>query len=574
MSTNAHTNTYKTNNTQESTAMNTINVTFNNQLPTLYTPVPAGPTEAQQKQEGKVQRQKERRLSEQKRKDAMHPQATDEQVADRWRILLEEHNMLMLKRISRQCVRGTADRADLAETLLLDLAGARCNTPAAEAVGLLDSDDGAKGRGRAHIIIRNMARNAAASLITVRDREVSMDFTEVQRQAVTASIKADGRWGKVDYDSAATINREVGWRSGDPAGQEWSDMEFRRGSERISEMEGGACKNGKGSGYKQSIHIHKERSLVDMLSDTMRVGGLHDEGRMDRVDAKLLSDWYQSFINMEPLAPTTRTKHHWSLVTKRAASLSTKKVRGAARLFLLLTPNAPMTNERLAMMDIVRGEVRSLGTLVVACTSATQERAQKRKDGDETTDEYMLVRWSAVLRLLGLDPTSSNRESMSKQVEHMAIRAGASAHYDKLAHFKSQLVRFPSLLVDAPAVVNKDAFRMANDGNRCGCNDMLYFDENSTDYKVYTCPTCRTMVRCTSTYANRSTDVQVQGLPMYMELRGEAYGRMHDVVCSMSGKQFISFNEMKASFIKEHGPAAVDNYLVYGCWTGMKLRSL
>lgn len=575
--------------------MNTINVTFNNVPALVAKAVDDAITETKEnnvktkqvakpanrpKKSGRSvkERREDVRLRKQRDRDRLHPKPTDEQVADRWRIMQQEHNMLMLTRISREPVRGTADRDMLATDLLLDLVESRCNTPQAEAVGLLDSLDGADGRGRAHRIITNMALTRARSLITVRDREVSSDFTEVQRQAVTASVKGDGKWGKINYDSASTINREVGWQSGDPAGQERSSMEFIRGSEKISEMDVGSFMY-KGKVYAGAIRIHKERSLVDMLNDSLRIGGLHDNGRVDRDDAYIMKTWQRGFFNNWPRINDKRSQSFMITVMERAERLQTTKVRQFAFCMLQMSQGAPMTDDRLVLMDIVRGEVRSLGTLAAACASSNTAQARK---GKEATPEYTKVNVTTMCNMLGLECSSSNRTLLNKLLQRMAIEAGATAHYDTMAPYKSQHVRFPSTIPTLNASVNKDAFRLANDGNRCRCHDSLRFDETSTDWKVYECGSCRTMVRCTSLYANRSTDVLVQGLPMYMELRGAAYGDMHDFVCTLSGQRvftgtyahnvFVPFAKAEECFIQKHGAAAVDYYLVHGSWSFGQLR--
>jgi hypothetical protein len=566
------------------TPMSTINISFNSQLPTLYkagapetTTTEEHPSENKEKETMRVERRAQRRTAAQRQKDALHPMPTDDQVKDRWRILMEEHNLLMLKRIAHERVRGAADRDDLATTLSIDLAGARCNTPLAEAIGLLDSEDGARGRGRAHRIITNLARTRARSLITHRDREICSDFTEMQRQAVTASIHNDGAWGKVDYDIARTINHEVAKRSGDPLGFDRRSEEFRRGSEKSTEITVG----GRAHDAKGFVRIHKERSLADMLAETMRVGGLHDNGRLEREDSWTLKTWQRDFFNNWPRITDKRSQAFIITVMERAERLQTTKVRQAAQFFLYLTQGAPTTNERLVMMDIVRGDIRSLGTLVAACTSAITERVGGTKKKKDSTDEYMQVRWSTVCRMLGLDPTSSNRKTLSKLVERMAIEAGATAQYDNLAPYKSQHVRFPTCFIPGREPLSKLELATMSDGRQCNCERKLRLDKTGVSVLRYWRCSCYTDVRqrgedgqYSSLFSNKGGTATVQGLPMYMELRGEQYGLMHDLVCTLSGKEFVPFNTAKDSFIKQHGAEAVDNYLVYGCWPGMKLRAL
>lgn len=546
--------------------MNNITITFSTLPATMNKPrvpeVKQGADPACQPKKSGLstkERQKDARSKKKKSYSDLHPAPTAKEIADRWRILQQEHNLLMLKLISHRYVRGPADRDTLATDLLLDLVEADCNTPLAEACALLDSPDGARGRGRAHTIISNVAHTRARSLITVRHREVSSDFTEVQRQAVTAAVKGDGQATKVNYDSRSTINRELDWQSGDPAGRSWTDDEFRRRAERISEIDGGSFMY-KGKVFRESIRIHKERSLVDMLNEPLRIGGLHDNGRVDRDDAYIMKDWQRRFFNMRDVTVDEKMQDWTIEVMKRARRLGTVKGRQWCLMMYKLNPGCWSEWEKMVLSDIVRGDVTGMGTLVASCTWATQKRVGGTKKAVDSTDEYMLVRYTTICKMLGLEATSTNRSRLSKLFVRMAEQAGATAQYDTLGGAVSQQERFPYKVPPVPTSVSKGHWRVATAVGQCGCMNP---DNVIIPMRLQPCATCRTKAGLlakqrggVSFWADRETNVVVHGIRSDFALLGATYGAVHDLVCFLSGmtpgsgaNQFVPFEQYRQGWM-------------------------
>jgi hypothetical protein len=425
----------------------------------------------------------------------------------------------MLISISNELVRGYEDREELRAIVAEQIVTAPSMSAAAVAAALLSLEDGDPTRGLLYDRCRKLGYNAARKMRTVKARELPCDYdrpiptgtnghgetvgswyhqqvllaneeTPVQAAARMAALRADGRATRLDKDSATWVNWAPIMANWHPPMtkpvQAWSDMEFHRSAERMHEQStGGWSKVAVGNHWscdlsrgqtptkpsnrgqlapvfnKGFTRLVRERNLSSLLVHEMRTHGLHDLGRLDRVDKLTFSHWYERFVNMEPDPEIFKDKDAQSFVKEFAARCRlahTPWFRHAAARKLIadgckLTEHGWLVHndDEAALAAIADGHVFSVGSLVEACTSATKQKSRGNK---HATGEAMVVRWATMLRLMGFEPDRMNRERLagirSKNpktrraglVERMAIAAGASGTVDMLADSSITLDRF------------------------------------------------------------------------------------------------------------------------------------
>lgn len=260
---------------------------------------------------------------------------TREQVRARFMLLARDDNDRMIQQEASRLVRGSADRKDLAQELCMALAEGTTLSIAGEAVALLEHPDGTKIRGRARYIIRNLGRDMARTLRTQSEREVLYDPIEQERRQ--AAIKNDGPSTKADRDGARYFINHEQLPETDKQKAARPRDEFIRRAERINEKTvGSTAWDGRGR-----IEVLREQSLENMLRQALRVGGLHDLGRIDRADQYALSTWATTFFGPTTWmrAPTNKDEWAHSIIAKRVERLDTLEARAWATFILAMCGN-------------------------------------------------------------------------------------------------------------------------------------------------------------------------------------------------------------------------------------------
>jgi hypothetical protein len=352
---------------------------------------------------------------------------SDEEVARRFSVIAQPLNMDMLVNLCYQVAGAGISRDDLLQDVIVDLATAPTLSDEARAVGLMNLPKGCSDR------------KLAATICRTRQQAHTTPMDDMEAGLRKAALDADGPYTKLDKDHAKTrinamnqfaLSMDKGYQpqrlSMDVLGR--ADMEFHKRAERIEEVTSNIDAAGDRFKGKGSIRLAKEQSLFRMLQHQMRVHGLHDLGRLDRVDRGMLMDWWLEFSTMVPDPETS--SDIVNLMARRCDELGTHMGRQAAFQMLkdrgcVALPGdvigkdrhgddivakhggfVPKDDEDAALVAVARGEVFSIGTLAAACSSSTYQASGKGKDDERG---HMQLRVTIMLRIMGLDPTRTNR---------------------------------------------------------------------------------------------------------------------------------------------------------------------